>query len=159
GPRRGARHRALVAPRKPANVAVVRHAARCAAREPRARRTGRARRRVRAACRPRRLAVPHMTTAVDGKVVIVTGASRGIGRGVARHLAASGARLAVTGRKPDRLEAVATELAQLGAETLARAVDVADRAGMLALVADTVERFGRVDGLVANAQTFRPVMT
>jgi NAD(P)-dependent dehydrogenase (short-subunit alcohol dehydrogenase family) len=100
-----------------------------------------------------------MTTAVDGKVVIVTGASRGIGRGVARHLAASGARLSVTGRKPDRLEAVATELAQLGAEPLARAVDVADRAGMLALVADTVERFGRVDGLVANAQTFRPVMT
>jgi len=99
-----------------------------------------------------------VTTPVDGKVIIVTGASRGIGRGVARHLAASGARLTVTGRKPERLEAVADELRGLGCDPLARAVDVADRDGMFSLVEDTVGRFGRVDGLVANAQTFRPVM-
>ncbi len=99
-----------------------------------------------------------MTGELEGKVIIVTGASRGIGRGVARHLTALGARLAVTGRKPERLEAVAAELALLGAAPLARPVDVADRAGMRSLVEETVARFGRVDGLVANAQTFRPVM-
>jgi NAD(P)-dependent dehydrogenase (short-subunit alcohol dehydrogenase family) len=99
-----------------------------------------------------------VTDGLDGRVIIVTGASRGIGRGVARHLAALGARLTVTGRKPDRLASVAAELAAIGREPLARPVDVADRAGMLALVDETVARFGRVDGLVANAQTFRPVM-
>jgi NAD(P)-dependent dehydrogenase (short-subunit alcohol dehydrogenase family) len=99
-----------------------------------------------------------VTSGLEGKVIIVTGASRGIGRGVARHLVAAGARLAVTGRKPDRLASVAAELAELGPEPIARPVDVADRAGMFSLVEDTVDRFGRVDGLVANAQTFRPVM-
>jgi 2-hydroxycyclohexanecarboxyl-CoA dehydrogenase len=100
-----------------------------------------------------------MTGELDGRVVIVTGASRGIGRGVARHLAANGARLALTGRKPERLEAIAAEVAQLGADPIAVSVDVADRAGAFSLVEKTVARFGRVDGLVANAQTFRPVMT
>jgi NAD(P)-dependent dehydrogenase (short-subunit alcohol dehydrogenase family) len=99
-----------------------------------------------------------MTDGVEGKVIIVTGASRGIGRGVARHLASAGALLAITGRKPDRLEAAAAELTTLGAAPLARPVDVADRAGMFAFVEETAGRFGRVDGLVANAQTFRPVM-
>jgi len=99
-----------------------------------------------------------VTGLLDGRVVIVTGASRGIGRGVARHLASLGARLTVTGRKPDRLASVAAELAAIGHEPLARPVDVADRDGMFSLVEETVARFGRVDGLVANAQTFRPVM-
>jgi NAD(P)-dependent dehydrogenase (short-subunit alcohol dehydrogenase family) len=92
-----------------------------------------------------------------GRVVIVTGASRGIGRGIAHHLARDGARLAITGRRPERLDAAAAELAGLGADVLAVAGDVADRAGAFALVERTLERFGRVDGLVANAQTFRSV--
>ena len=94
---------------------------------------------------------------LSGRVVIVTGASRGIGRGIAHHLARQGVRLVVTGRKPERLEALAAELDELGAEHLAVAVDVADRDGAFELVARTVERFGRVDGLVANAQSFRSV--
>jgi len=94
---------------------------------------------------------------VDGLVILVTGASRGIGRGVAHHLARRGARLVVTGRRPDRLERLAGELDRLGVDYLARVVDVADRQGMVDTVAGAVERFGRVDGLVANAQTFRPV--
>lgn len=94
---------------------------------------------------------------VTGRVVILTGASRGIGRGLALHLARRGALLVVTGRKPERLEALSAELDELGAEHLAMVSNVADRDGALALAAATVERFGRIDGLVANAQTFRSV--
>jgi NAD(P)-dependent dehydrogenase (short-subunit alcohol dehydrogenase family) len=94
---------------------------------------------------------------VSGRVVIVTGASRGIGRGIALHLARQGARLAITGRRPDRLEAISAELDALGADYLAVPVNVADRDGSFDLVAQVVDRFGRVDGLVANAQTFRSV--
>jgi NAD(P)-dependent dehydrogenase (short-subunit alcohol dehydrogenase family) len=89
-----------------------------------------------------------------GRVVIVTGASRGVGRGIAHHLAGLGAHVIATGRKQEALDALADEL---GSDHLVAAVDVADRDGMFALVADTVERFGRIDGLVANAQTFRSV--
>jgi 2-hydroxycyclohexanecarboxyl-CoA dehydrogenase len=94
---------------------------------------------------------------VTGRVVIVTGASRGIGRGLAHHLARRGAKLVVTGRKPERLEALAAELDDLGAEHLEVVSNVADRDGCFALAEATVEHFGRVDGLVANAQTFRSV--
>jgi len=96
-------------------------------------------------------------SSVEGRVVIVTGASRGIGLGVATHLARAGAKLVITGRKPDRLAAMSARLDEMGAEHLARALDVADRDGAFDLVEQTLDRFGRVDGLVANAQTFRPV--
>jgi NAD(P)-dependent dehydrogenase (short-subunit alcohol dehydrogenase family) len=94
---------------------------------------------------------------VAGRVVMVTGASRGIGRGLARHLGRSGARLVVTGRKQGRLDALSGELDDLGVDHLAVVADVADREGTFEVVARAVERFGRVDGLVANAQTFRSV--
>jgi NAD(P)-dependent dehydrogenase (short-subunit alcohol dehydrogenase family) len=94
---------------------------------------------------------------VRGKVVIVTGATRGIGKGLALHLAKGGAHVVVTGRKPERLEAMGDELDALGVEHLALASNVADRQGCADLVSATVERFGHVDGLVANAQTFRSV--
>ena len=95
---------------------------------------------------------------VEGRVVIVTGASRGIGRGIALHLARSGAHLVVTARKPDGLTALSAELDQLETPHLTVPLNVADRDGAFALVEQTVARFGKVDGLVANAQTFRPVM-
>jgi NAD(P)-dependent dehydrogenase (short-subunit alcohol dehydrogenase family) len=94
---------------------------------------------------------------VRGRVVIVTGASRGIGRGIARYLAQAGASVVITGRKADRLEVVADELRALGTEPLAVIGNVADRDGAFDLAAQTVDRFGRIDGLVANAQSFRPV--
>lgn len=94
---------------------------------------------------------------VKDKVVIVTGASRGIGRGIALHLAKAGANLVLTGRKPERLAAIGAELDALGARHLLRSLDQADREGALALADATLERFGRIDGLVANAQTFRSV--
>jgi NAD(P)-dependent dehydrogenase (short-subunit alcohol dehydrogenase family) len=95
---------------------------------------------------------------VRGRVVIVTGASRGIGRGIARYLAQVGASVVVTGRKPERLQAIADELRALGTDPLAVPGDVADRDGMFELAARTMDRYGRIDGLVANAQSFRPVM-
>ncbi len=95
---------------------------------------------------------------VEGRVVMITGASRGIGRGLARHLGASGARLVVTGRRQARLDELSAELDDLGVEHLAVAADVADRDGAFAVADRAVERFGRIDGLVANAQTFRSVM-
>jgi len=94
---------------------------------------------------------------LSGRVVIVTGATRGIGRGLARVLARAGARLVVTGRKPDRLAETSAELAALGADHLAVAADVADRDAAFELARRAAERFGRIDGLVANAQSLRSV--
>ena len=94
---------------------------------------------------------------VDGNVVIVTGASKGVGRGIALHLARSGATLVITARKPEALEETAAELEKIGAPHLSTTLNVADRDGAFALVERTLAEFGRVDGLVANAQTFRSV--
>jgi NAD(P)-dependent dehydrogenase (short-subunit alcohol dehydrogenase family) len=95
---------------------------------------------------------------VTGRVVIVTGGSKGIGRGLALHLADRGAGVVITARRAEALESTAAELEERGAEYLATVLNAADRDGAFSLVEQTLARFGRVDGLVANAQTFRPVM-
>jgi len=79
--------------------------------------------------------------ALEGKVAIVTGASRGIGAAVARALASEGARLGLGSRSG----------ADLGLNAVARRVDVRERAQLDKLVSDTVDTFGRLDILVANA--------
>jgi NADP-dependent 3-hydroxy acid dehydrogenase YdfG len=84
-------------------------------------------------------------------VVVVTGASAGIGRECALAFAAEGAPLALGARRADRLEAVAQEARGLGSEVLVRVTDVADAAQVHALVGAAVERFGRLDVLVNNA--------
>lgn len=89
--------------------------------------------------------------------MIVTGGTRGIGLGVVRVLARAGVRLMVTGRRPERLERVAAELRELGAEHRTLRADHADPASSRAVVERTADAFGRVDGLVANAQSYRPV--
>lgn len=100
-----------------------------------------------------------MTDAADlsGRVVVITGGTRGIGLGVAQHLLELGACVAITGRKVDRL---AQALATLDNPDTAmgRAVDVRDREATVDFVSEIQQRWGRVDGLIANAQSFRPVI-
>lgn len=96
-------------------------------------------------------------TDLEGRVVIITGASRGIGAGIARHLADRGVHLVLTARRADPLEILATELRDHGASVHAECVDVADRDRAVELARTTMSVFGRIDGLVLNAQSFRPV--
>jgi citronellol/citronellal dehydrogenase len=87
----------------------------------------------------------------QGKVVLVTGGGTGIGRATARAFAASGARIAICGRRAEPLEAVCSELEADGAECLAVPCDVREPEQTRALVDATLERFGAVDVLVNNA--------
>ena len=88
---------------------------------------------------------------VAGRVVIVTGAGRGIGRGIARHLGTHGATVVVAEYRRRRLDDVIGELDTLAVPNLGVECDVSSRDAVFAMVAATVERFGRVDGIVNNA--------
>ncbi len=85
-----------------------------------------------------------------GKVVWVTGSSRGIGRGVAEHLARAGARVVVHARTPEALHEVTAAVEEIGADVLAVAGDVRSEEDLAAAVAAITERFGRLDGIVAG---------
>jgi NAD(P)-dependent dehydrogenase (short-subunit alcohol dehydrogenase family) len=91
---------------------------------------------------------------LDGKAIIVTGASRGIGAAAAEALAGAGARLMLAARDGDKAAAVAKAI---GGDVVAQACDVSDYAAMEALVAATRERFGRVDALINNAGVIEPI--
>ena len=89
-------------------------------------------------------------TILTGKVVVITGASSGIGQALARKLAAAGCRLMLAARRADRLQALSEEL---GEETAYAVTDITDRASVEAMVQAAISRFGRVDALVNNAGT------
>jgi NAD(P)-dependent dehydrogenase (short-subunit alcohol dehydrogenase family) len=80
-----------------------------------------------------------------------------VGRGIAVHLAKGGAHVVVAEWKPDLLDAAVAEIEALGATALGVRCNVMERDEIDAMVATTVDRFGRVDALVNNAQTFRPL--
>ena len=84
-------------------------------------------------------------------VVLVTGASRGIGREIALAYARRGAQLVLAARTAETLAAVGREVEAIGAEVLAIPTDVASSSAVDALIAGTIERFGRIDVLVNNA--------
>jgi NADP-dependent 3-hydroxy acid dehydrogenase YdfG len=88
---------------------------------------------------------------INGKVVVVTGASSGIGAATARLLARSGARLVLGARRTDRIAALAEELRDTGAEVAHRGIDVRRRADLAALVELARGEFGRLDVLIGNA--------
>jgi NADP-dependent 3-hydroxy acid dehydrogenase YdfG len=92
-----------------------------------------------------------MSSAIEGKVVAITGAGSGIGEATAQLLAVRGARVVLAGRRADRLEAVAQSITATGGEAAWLVTDVRRRADLQALVALAVERFGRLDVLVSNA--------
>ncbi|HNK63975.1 MAG TPA: SDR family oxidoreductase [Anaerolineales bacterium] len=88
---------------------------------------------------------------IKGKVVIVTGASSGIGEAAAREFGSEGAKVILAARRVDRLQALAREIEALGAETLVVQVDISKLEDIQRLIARTLERFGRIDVLVNNA--------
>ena len=89
---------------------------------------------------------------LDGKVAIVTGSGQGIGRGIALVFAREGAHVVVAELKEHRAERTAGEITERGGSAIALAVDVSRREQVDRMVAATVERFGRIDVLVNNAQ-------
>ncbi|HVS66278.1 MAG TPA: glucose 1-dehydrogenase [Thermoanaerobaculia bacterium] len=88
---------------------------------------------------------------LDGRVAVVTGASSGLGVAFARGLAAAGARVVVAARRRERLDVLVGEIEEQGGEALAVTCDVTSEPDVDSAVASTVERFGTVDVLVANA--------
>ena len=93
---------------------------------------------------------------LEGKVALVTGASRGLGRAIALAYAREGAALALCARRPGALQAVAAEIDALGAPVLAIAADVGAEADRERLVSRALDRFGRIDVLVNNASALGP---
>src|SRR5690348_14515053 len=93
-----------------------------------------------------------------GKVVLITGASRGLGRALALAFAREGADLVIDSREASRadLEAVRREAERAGAHALAVTADVASRADVERLAAAALDRFGRVDVLINNASALGP---
>ena len=91
-----------------------------------------------------------MQISMEGKVALVTGGSRGIGKAIAASMAAAGAKVMISSRKLDALEAAAAEME---GEVAVYAANAGDPASAQAVVAATIERFGGLDILVNNAAT------
>lgn len=86
-----------------------------------------------------------------GRTAIVTGATRGIGRGIANTLGAAGAKVVITSENADDVDAVVIELRTTGVDVHGHACDVTDLSGLRALVDSTVRAFGGIDILICNA--------
>ena len=93
---------------------------------------------------------------LQGKVALITGGGQGVGLGIAQAFAKAGASLVITGRDKAKLEGVAGDLRSNGVEVLTVPGDVRKRASAQQNVKATIERFGRLDVLVNNAQTAQP---
>lgn len=88
---------------------------------------------------------------IANKVIVVTGASSGIGEATARHLARQGASVVLGARRADRLQKIAQEIASSGGKVAVATVDVTSKDQVEKLIKTAVETFGRVDVLVNNA--------
>jgi NADP-dependent 3-hydroxy acid dehydrogenase YdfG len=93
----------------------------------------------------------YMGERLDGTVALVTGASSGIGEATAAELARQGARVAIVARRRERLDDLAKRLEADGTEVLTVEADVTDEAAARGAIEQTIQRFGRLDTVIANA--------
>ena len=91
------------------------------------------------------------TSNIADKVVVITGASSGIGESTAKLLARHGAKVVLGARRKDRLDAAVKEISAAGGNAISVAVDVTKRAEVEALIRTAIDGFGRVDVIVNNA--------
>ncbi|MBO0702037.1 MAG: SDR family oxidoreductase [Candidatus Dormibacteraeota bacterium] len=94
-----------------------------------------------------------MDLELEGKVAVITGGSDGLGLATAARLAGEGARVAICGRDRARLDGAAARLREGGGDVLAVQADVTQEPDVQRLIAETVDRWGRIDALVNNAGT------
>jgi NADP-dependent 3-hydroxy acid dehydrogenase YdfG len=92
-----------------------------------------------------------MSRNIEGKVVVITGASSGLGESTARHLAKLGAIVVLGARRKDRLDAIVKDIQAGGGKALAVTVDVTKRADVEGLVKKAVDTYGKIDVLMNNA--------
>src|SRR6201997_4644124 len=88
---------------------------------------------------------------LTGKVVVITGASSGVGESTARLLAGNGAKVALGARRKDRIDALARDITSQGGCALGFKTDVTKRGDVEALVKGAVDRYGRIDAIVNNS--------
>jgi NADP-dependent 3-hydroxy acid dehydrogenase YdfG len=92
-----------------------------------------------------------MSNNIEGKIIIITGASSGLGEAKARHLSSQGAIVVLGARRADRIQMLANELVRMGGQALAVETDVTQRAQVKRLVDAAVREFGRVDVMINGA--------
>jgi NADP-dependent 3-hydroxy acid dehydrogenase YdfG len=92
-----------------------------------------------------------MSNNIEGKVVVITGASSGLGESTARHLATLGATVVLGARRKDRLNAIVKDIEAAGGKALAVSVDVTQRTEVESLVNRAINTYGKIDVLVNNA--------
>ncbi len=88
---------------------------------------------------------------INNKVILITGASSGIGEATARILAAAGARVVVGARRMKRLAALRTEIESAGGQAIARKLDVTSRAELQGFADAALDAYGRIDVIINNA--------
>lgn len=88
---------------------------------------------------------------IKGKVIVITGASSGMGEAAARHLAAQGANVVLGARRAERIEAIAGQIKDAGGTAIAVPTDVTVRDDLVRLIGTAVETYGQIDVLVNNA--------
>ncbi|STO71737.1 SDR family oxidoreductase [Avibacterium paragallinarum] len=92
-----------------------------------------------------------MSNNIQGKVVLITGASSGLGEETARHLASLGAKVVLGARRLERLQALAEQIQQQGGEAVVVQMDVSKREDVEKLAQAALQQFGRIDVLINNA--------